>query len=205
VSVPSALSLRSDESASLRVYADAAADDPYAGPLYGVAVFDAQPLDQLPLGDTTPVTVDGLEARLGALDGFQLATLPAEAGRLVTWALPDGPTVQVAVRNDDDADLIAIAEAVELDGTVATIDSEALPVEPIDLGDLYLLLGRPQFRFSVDYQIRGEDGDLTDQLTLLGVAGDMASLEATPVPGRREPPGRDRGQRRGGGRHRRRR
>jgi hypothetical protein len=179
VSVPSALSVRSDETASLRVFADAEADDPYGGPLYGLAVFDAAPLDQLPLGDTTPATVDGLDARLGAMDGFQLATLPAEAGQLLTWVLPEGPTVQLAVRNDDDADLVAIAEGVDIDGSVATIDPEALPVEPLDLGDLYLLLGRPQFRFSVDYQIRDADGDLTDQLTLLGVAGDMASMEAT--------------------------
>ena len=178
VSVPTALSLRPDESASLRVYADAAADDPYGGPLYGVAVFASQPLDELPLGDTTPVNVDGLDARLGTIDGLQLATLPAGAGRLLTWVLPDGRAVQLAVRNDDDADLVAIAEGVELDGTVATIDPAVLPVELVDLGDLYLLEGRPQFRFSVDYQDRADDGDLSDQLTILGVEGDMASLEA---------------------------
>lgn len=178
VTVPSALSVRSDESASLRVFADAEAPDPYAGPLYGVAVFDAAPLDRLPLGDTTPAIVDGLDARLGAMDGFQLATLPAEAGQLLTWTLPEGPTVQLAVRNDADADLVAIAEGVDVDGTVATIDPAVLPVEPLDLGDLYLLVGRPQFLFSVDYQLRDGDGDLTDQLTLLGVTGDMASLEA---------------------------
>ena len=112
------------------------------------------------------------------MDGFELATLPAEAGQLLTWVLPEGPTVQLAVRNDDDADLVAIAEGVDVDGNVVTIDPAVLPVEPLDLGDLYLLVGRAQFRFSVDYQLRGADGDLTDQLTLLGVAGDMASLEA---------------------------
>lgn len=179
VSVPSALSIRSDESASLRVYADATAEDPYAGPLYGVAVFESRPVGELPLGETTAVRVGGVDAVLGAMDGFQLATLPAGAGRLLTWGLPDGRTAQLAVRNDDDADLVAIAEGVEIDGTVATIDPEVLPVEPLDLGDLYLLVGRAQFRFSVDYQLRGDDGDLTDQLTLLGVAGDMASLEAS--------------------------
>lgn len=181
VTVPSALSLRSDETAILRVYGDATADDPYEGPLYGIAVFDSAPLDGLFVGqstETTDATVDGVPALIGGGDSVQLAALPPDAARAIVWGLPDGRTAQVVVRNDADADLVAIAEAVSVDGATASIAPEALPVEPVDLGDLYLLEGRPQFRFSVDYQLRGDDGDLDDQLTLFGVAGDSASLEA---------------------------
>ncbi len=181
VTVPSALSLRPAETASLRVYGDATADDPYEGPLYGIAIFDSAPLDDLFVDDTiesSEATVDGAPARIGGGDSVQLASLPPDAARAIVWNLPDGRTAQVVVRNDDDADLVAIAEAVTIDGAVASIDPAVLPIEAVDLGDLYLLEGRPQFRFSADYQLRDDDGDLDDQLTLFGVAGDADSLEA---------------------------
>ncbi len=178
ITTPSALSLRSEATASLHVYGDATLDDPYAGALYGVALFAAGPLDELPLGETSEVELAGQPALVGGADGLQVASLPAPAGRVLTYRADGERIVQLVVRGDDAADLVGLADAVTVSGDRAIIDLAALPPGYVDLGDLYQLEGRPRFRFSVDYQRRSEDGDLEDQLTVLGAAGDHASMQA---------------------------
>lgn len=178
VTTPSALSLQSDAAASLHVYGDATLDDPYVGPLYGVALFEAQSVDELELGPTTDVAVGDGVGELGGADGVQVATLPADAGRTLTFAPAEGKVAQLLVRNDDAVDLVALAEAVVVRGDVATISPDALPDGFADLGDLYQLEGRAQFRFSLDHQATDAAGAIDDQLTLLGSTGDEASMEA---------------------------
>lgn len=177
ITTPSALSLRSDASASLYVYGDGSLDDPYDGPLYGVALFAAGPLDELPLGDTTGVDVAGEPGLLGGADGLLVASLPEAAGQVLTYRADDDRIVQLIARGDDTADLVALAGAVEVARDRATISLDALPPGYRDLGDVYELEGRPQFRFSVDYQRRA-GGGLDDQLTVLGAVGDLASMQA---------------------------
>lgn len=181
VSVPSALSLRADESASFHVYGDGSLDDPYTGPLFGVALFEAAPIEDLDLGETTSVEVQGNTALLGDTSGSQLAVLPADAGSLLTWQAGNDRVLQLMVRNADDADasdLVRLADAVRVNDGAAQIDVARLPDGFVDLGDLYQLEGRPQFRFSLDHQRRGADDLPTDQMTLLGSQGDAASMEA---------------------------
>lgn len=183
ISTPSALSLQSDTSASLEVYGDGTLADPYAGPLYGVARFEAERLAELPLGDTTDTEVQGVPARLGGGDSLLIAALPTDAARVLTFQRDDAPggrvTIQVIVRNDDSADIEALAAAVESGDDTATLPPEALPDGFVGLGDLYQLEGRPQFRFSLDHQAgAADDGSLEDQLTLLGTTGDAVSMEA---------------------------
>lgn len=182
----SALSLTSESEASLHMYGDGDLDDPYAGSLYGVATFPAVGLVELPLGATEDVTVevdvgDGPRprpARLGRIDGLLVAELPAAAGSLVTFSAPDDRIVQLAVRGDDDVDLVELAEAVVVTDGTATLDLAALPAGFVSLGDRYELESRTRFRFSLDYQLRDDAGALEDQVTLLGAAGDAASMNA---------------------------
>lgn len=174
--VPSGLSVRGDEGPSMRVYGDTGLDDPYTGPLYAVALFDAAALDDLALGFTVDIEVQGRPARLGAIDGFQLAALGPDLGRTLTWQLDDGRIVQLAVRADPTADLVALAPAVRIDDGGATIVADALPDGFADFGDVYELEGQPRFRFSLDYQRR--DTGAEDVLTLLGSEGDAVALEA---------------------------
>lgn len=179
ISTPSAMSLRADATASLHVYGDGALDDPYEGPLFGVAMFESAPLAELPLGDTVEVEVLGRPARLGTADALRIASLPPDAGRTLSYQLDGGQTVQLVVRNDTATDLITLAQAVVVSDGVATIDTDALPPGFVGLGDLYQLEGQPQFRFSLDYQAgAAADGSIDDQLTLLGTTGDAASMEA---------------------------
>ncbi len=178
ISTPSALSLRSEATASLHVYGDASLDDPYDGPLYGVALFAAGPLDELALGRTTEGDDGGAPGLLGGADGLLVASLPENAGQVLTYRADEDRIVQLAARGTDSADLVPLASAVEVDGDRATIDLDALPAGYRDLGDVYELEGRPRFRFSVDYQRRAEGGGLDDQLTVLGAAGGLESMQA---------------------------
>lgn len=179
ITTPSALSLRPNPGASLHVYGSDSLDDPYSGPLFGVALFAAGPLDGLSLGSVRSVDVDGTPAVLGTIDGLQVANLPAEAGRLISFRVDEERIVQLAVRGDEEVDLVVLAAAVVVVGDVATLPSDALPPNFTDLGDVYEQERRTQFRFSLDYQIRTDgDGPLEDQLTLLGSNGDSALAEA---------------------------
>ena len=179
VSVPSALSVEADSAASLHVYADLTLEDPYVGVLYGVAVFPAGPVADLELGETVEVTVAGGEALLGGLDGLLIANLPAGDGQALTYRADAERIVQVAVRGRDDVDLVELAAGVVVADDGATLDVSVLPEGYGDLGDVYQLEGQPQFLFSLDHQLRDvEGGALEDQLTLLGAAGDVASMEA---------------------------
>jgi len=178
VTTPSPLSLESDAGATLHVYGNLALDDPYEGPLYAVALFPAGPITGLDLGATTEAEVDGDLAFVGGADGLQVATLPDDAGRVLTFSPVESIVAQVIVRNDADIDLVELAEGVVVGGGVATLAPEVLPPGFVDLGDLYQLEGRAQFRFSLDHQAVDETGALADQLTLLGSTGDAASMEA---------------------------
>lgn len=179
VSVPSALSVEADSAASLHVYGDLTLDDPYAGVLYGVAVFPAGPIADLELGEAVEVTVSGVDALLGGLDGLLIANLPAGEGHVLTYRADADRIVQIAVRGRDDVDLAELAAGVAVADDGATLDHSVLPEGYGDLGDVYQLEGQPQFLFSLDHQLRNvEDGALEDQLTLLGAAGDVASMEA---------------------------
>jgi len=174
VNLPSGLSVTSNDDATLRVYGDGRLDDPYAGPLYGVAAFSVSALADLDLGNTVEVVVGGAIAWLGGADGLQLATLPEGAGRTLTWEV-DGRVVQLVVRNDETVDLVALAASVEVSDAGAVL---AAPEGFIDLGDLFELEGRTSFLFSIFYELEGGDGSDDDNLTLLGVGGDEASMEA---------------------------
>ncbi len=175
VTTPSAFSMASDPSASLVMYGRTDVADAYAAALIGVALLTTAPLADLPLGVTEDVSVRGTEARLGRTDGLLAADLPAETGRVLTFRVDDDRTVQVVVRGDDELDIVALAEGVELSDDVASLGS--IPDGFEELGDLYQLEGRAQFRFALDHQLADDDG-LADQVTLLGSQGDRASLEA---------------------------
>lgn len=178
VTVPSGLEVRNEDDAHLHVYADDELVDPYTGPLIGVASFRAVDLDALPLGEYDEVTVGDAPARLGSIVGFQLAQLPADAGRVVTWQAGER-VLQVAGRGGiTDAELLAAAEAVVLDGRTATIAAD-VPRGLVDLGDVYMVESPGGFRFSVDYQRPGtEPGLIEDQMTLVASAGDAVAMEA---------------------------
>ena len=178
VTTPSGLFIAPETEASLRVYGDGSLADPYTGPLVGAILLRGGPPEALELGTTEPVEVAGTTGLLGGGDGFIGGVLPPDAGRVLTWQWDDERIVQVVVRNDATTDLVALADAVVVDDTEVRIDPSALPAGTIDLGDLYELEARPQFRFSLDYQRRGDDGTLLDQVTLLGAAGDEASMNA---------------------------
>lgn len=179
ITTPSALSLQADPGASLHVYGNDGLDDPYTGTLFGVALFAAGPLDELSLGSVRSVDVDGTPALIGTIDGLQVADLPAQAGRLISFRVDEERIVQLAVRGDDDADLTVLAASVVVVGDTATLPPAALPPNFTDLGDIYEQEGRAQFRFALDYQIRADgDGSLEDQLTLLGSSGDSTLAEA---------------------------
>ncbi|MFV2038688.1 MAG: hypothetical protein ACC660_00425 [Acidimicrobiales bacterium] len=178
ITTPSGLSIRPDASASLHVYADGSLDDPYSGPLYAVALFAAGSLDDLQLGDAEAVEVSGAAGWLGTLDGLQLADLPAD-GQLLTYRADAERIVQLAFRGDAPVDMVDLAASVLVDDNVATLAPEGLPPGFVDLGDVEQLEGSAQFLFSLDYQLRtGGDGELLDQLTLLGSAGDATLAEA---------------------------
>ena len=178
VTTPSGLFIAPETEASLRVYGDAALADPYTGPLVGAILLRGGPPEALELGTTEAVDLGGTTGLLGGGDGFIGGVLPPEAGRVLTWQWDDERIVQVVVRNDTTTDLVALADAVVVEGTEVRIDTSVIPADTVDLGDLYELEARPQFRFSLDYQRRGEDGSLLDQVTLLGAAGDEASMNA---------------------------
>ena len=178
VSTPSGLSLVPETIASLHVYGEGDVPDPYQDRLIGVALFPGLPVVELDLGETTPVRIGSTEGRLGTMEAFAGAALPAEAGRMVTWQHDDERFIQVGVRGDDDLDLVALAEGVVVTGDVARIAPDALPPGMVDLGDIYQLETRAQFLFSVDYQLRPEDSTVRDQMTLLGSLGDRSAMEA---------------------------
>lgn len=178
VTIPSGLFIAPEGEASLRVYGDGAVPDPYTGPLWGAILVPGGPLEALELGAIDVVDVAGTMGLVGGADGFVGGVLPADAGRVLTWQWDDERVAQVIVRNDSTVDLVALAEAVVVEGTQIRIDAGALPDGTVDLGDLYELEARPQFRFSLDYQRRDAGGALEDQVTLLGAAGDEASMNA---------------------------
>jgi hypothetical protein len=179
VTVPGGLEIRNEDDAHLHVYADASLADPYDGPLIGVASFRALDLDALPLGDFTEVQVGAAPGRIGPISGFQLAQLPDDAGRVITWQEGER-VIQVGGRGDvDDDTLLAAANGVRLDGRNAVIDLDALPGGFEDLGDVYTVESPEGFRFSVDYQRPEGDGvSIADQVTLLGSFGDEVAMEA---------------------------
>ena len=176
--MPSGLFIAPDTEASLRVYGDGAVDDPYTGRLVGAIMLRGGPPEALELGPTEQVEVAGTTGLVGGGDGFIGGVLPSEAGRVLTWQWDEERIVQVIVRNDDTLDLVPLAEAVVVEDGEVRIDEAALPAGSVDLGDLYQLEARPQFRFSLDYQLRGDDDVLQDQVTLLGAAGDEPSMNA---------------------------
>jgi hypothetical protein len=178
VSTPSAFSLTSEPSASLMVYGEAAATDPYTGPLIGIALFEAVLLDDLPLGTTESVTVSGAPGRLGGADGLLGADLPADVGHVLTFRSADDKTVQVLVRGSEEFDLVELGEGVRIDDDVAALSTDAVPPGFVGLGDLYQLEGRAQFQFALDHQRPDADGGLVDQITLLGSRGSREALEA---------------------------
>ncbi|MEM7287285.1 MAG: hypothetical protein AAF480_13110 [Actinomycetota bacterium] len=178
VTTPSGLFIAPETEASLRVYGDGSLADPYVGPLIGAILLRGGPPEALELGPTREVAVGDSVGLLGGGDGFIGGVLPPDAGRVLTWQWDADRIVQVIVRNDADTDLVALADAVIVEGTEVRIDPVALPEGAVDLGDLYVLEARPQFRFSLDYQLRSDDGVLRDQVTLLGAAGDEASMNA---------------------------
>ena len=178
VTTPSGLFIAPETEASLRVHGDAALADPYTGPLVGAILLRGGPPEALELGTTEAVDLGGTTGLLGGGDGFIGGVLPPEAGRVLTWQWDDERIVQVVVRNDTTTDLVALADAVVVEGTEVRIDTSVLPADTVDLGDLYELEARPQFRFSLGYQRRDDDGSLLDQVTLLGAAGDEASMNA---------------------------
>lgn len=179
VTVPGGLELRNEDDAHLHVYADISRSDPYEGPLFGVASFRALDLDALELGDYDDVTVGAASARLGPMSGFQLAELPDDVGRVVTWQEGER-VIQVAGRGGvADDTLLAAADGVRLDGRNATIDPGALPDGFADLGDVYTVESPEGFLFSIDYQLPNADGvSIDDQMTLLGSEGDAVAMEA---------------------------
>lgn len=178
VTTPSGLFIAPETEASLRVYGDGTLADPYTGPLVGAILLRGGPPEALELGTTETVEVAGTTGLLGGGDGFIGGVLPPDAGRVLTWQWDEERIVQVVVRNDATTDLVALADHVVVEDTEVRIDPVGLPADAVDLGDLYELEARPQFRFSLDYQRRGEDGALQDQVTLLGAAGDEASMNA---------------------------
>jgi hypothetical protein len=177
ISTPSALSISSEPGASLHVYGDGSLDDPYEGVLIGVAMFEAAALVDLALGDAVAVELAGGPPPRGVSPGRLVADHPAESGRVLTYQT-GAETIQVVVRGDEDIDLLALAESVRTDPSGAEIDAAGLPEGFVDLGDLYELDGRAQFRFAIDYQNRSSSGEIVDQVTLLGAAGDLVSMEA---------------------------
>ena len=178
VTTPSGLSIAPATEASLRVYGDGSLDDPYSGPLIGAILLVGGPPEALDLGATEEVAIGDDTGLLGAADGFIGGVLPPDAGTVLTWQWDDDRIAQIAVRGAEDLDLVALARAVVVDGSRIRIDQAALPAGSVDLGDVYELEGRPQFRFSLDYQRRDTDGALQDQITLLGASGDAASMHA---------------------------
>ncbi len=178
VTTPSALFIAPDTEASLRVYGDGSLADPYTGPLIGAILLVGGPPQALDLGPTEEISIGDTTGFLGAGDDFIGGILPPEAGTVLTWQWDEDRIVQIAVRQTDELDLVAIAEGVVVDGSQIRIDEAALPAGSVDLGDVYQLEARPQFRFSLDYQRRSTDGALQDQVTLLGAAGDAASMNA---------------------------
>jgi hypothetical protein len=172
------LSVRA-EGVSLFVYGDGDLNDPYQGSLYGVAVFDGGPLATMELGETVDVEVDGVAARLGDISGLLLASLPATAGRLLTYNTSDARTIQLAVRGDDEVDLVELAGSVVISDEQATLSDSGLPNGFVSLGDLYQLDADAEFLFTLDYRVRNGSGSgFEDQITLLGTSGDESLLNA---------------------------
>ena len=163
----------------LEVYADVGLADPYTGPLvWVVAIEVGDGLEEL-LDESTPDTTPaGRAVLVGPASEFQLARLPGEAGVVVTWRIGDGVAVQLAGRRVGRDELLAIADAVELDALVATLPLGALPEGFGSLGDVYELERRTDFLFGLDYRPEEIDGRVDDQLTVLGSTGDLAAMEA---------------------------
>lgn len=176
LSLPTVGASPTSEGPHLQVYADLREDDPYAGPLLGVAVFDAAAPGDF-LADHEVVDVGDLKVWLGPADGFQLATLPSYVGSVATWEVGDGRVVQMVGRAYEPSTLLELVPEVVVEEDRGRIPLGSLPDGTIDLGDVYASEGRATFRFSLDYELADADR-VSDQLTLLGTTGDRTAMEA---------------------------